>query len=459
MSNPYLQLSQKQNLVTAAMMTSLQILQMTNLQLQSYVQNLMDSNVVIDISAAAEDPADVPLPVQFDYYDPYAAQMEYSHSSVPVNPDADREQFIRDKARGTSIIPDLDEQASVLPLCKEERLIVSYLISLLDRNGRLEESDEELSRLLGQEPAVIRRCVEALQSLEPAGVGARSLSECLILQLRRMPEDTQTAQKIVEGFLPELSRKQYRAIAKALGVPTAAVMAASEQICATNPKPFNGLSNEEATGYIVPDIRVFCDENGLHCVLNDRFIPKIRIDPHYLALIRDKGFDKEAREYLQKCYTQASDIQRYISYRSSTLRLVVDYILRTQQAFFREGPGHRVSMSNREIADALNLHDSTISRAVSGKFFECDWGVFPLKSLFSRSLQAADPMQSVDYDHVVGIMKKMIAAEPADRPLSDQAISDALADMGITLSRRTVSKYRGEQNIPSAAARSAGKRK
>lgn len=459
MSSPYLQLSQKQSLVTAAMMTSLQILQMTNLQLQSYVQNLMNSNVVIDISAAAENPTDVPLPVQFDYYDPYAAQMEYSHSSAPVNPDADREQFIRDKARENSIILDLDEQASILPLCKEERLIVSYLISLLDKNGRLEESDEELSALLGQDLMVVHRCVEALQSLEPAGVGTRSLSECLILQLRRMPEDTTLAQRIVEGFLPELSKKQYRVIAKTLNVPTNAIIAACEQICSTNPKPLNGLSDEDTTGYVVPDIRVVCDENGLHCILNDRFIPKIRIDPHYLALLRDKGFDKDAREYLQKCYTQASDIQRYISYRSSTLQLVMEYILRTQQAFFREGPGHRVSMSNREIADALNLHDSTISRAISGKYFECDWGVFPLKSLFSRSLQAADPEQSVDYDHVIGIMKKMIVAEPADRPLSDQAISDALADMGITLSRRTVSKYRGEQKIPSAAARSAGKKK
>ena len=458
--NIKLQTSQKQTIVTAAMMTSLHILQMNNLQLFEYVQELMNSNVAIDIVPLSEVGADEYIPVQFDYCDPHMSWQEYSHrcsgQTQPVE-EKNRDQFICNTEQENSIDLYLNTQVNALNIPGQEQRIVASLLSLLDKNGRLEESDEELAGLLGQSVDMIRHCVTIIQSLEPAGIGARSLSECLLLQLQRSPEDTAVAQMLVRDYLPEISKKKLRTAARALGVPISKVEAAYAQILALNPKPLNGFFDDEPVSYVIPDIHVIREGNSFRCVLNDRFIPKIQIDRQYLALLQDGNLDENAREYLQKCCNQAGDVTRYMTYRESTLQQVMEYIIQAQRQFFLLGPGYRTAMSNREIAEALNLHDSTISRAINGKYFDCSWGVFPLKSLFTRSLMTTDRMDCVDYDQIVAAMKRMIDTEPKDKPLSDQMITEALNNLGVSISRRTVSKYRQRLGIPSTAARHAAR--
>lgn len=456
-----LQISQKQTIVTAAMMTSLHILQMNNLQLHEYVQGLADSNVAIDIAPLSETGADEQLPVQFDYCDPHMLWQEYSHrctSHTQPEEEKNQERFIHNVDQEKSSNMYLRMQINALKIPRQEQLIVAALASLLDRNGRLVESDEELAGLLGQSADTISRCVKILQSLDPAGIGARSLSECLLLQLQRCPEDTTVAQMLVCDHLPELSKKKLRTAARAMGVSLSKVETAYAQILALNPKPLNGLFEDETISYVIPDIHVVREGDSFRCILNDRFIPKIRIDRQYLAMLQDGMLDASTREYLQKCCNQAGDITRYIVYRESTLQQVMEYIIQAQRQFFLLGPGYRTAMSNREIAEALNLHDSTISRAINGKYFDCSWGVFPLKALFTRSLLTTDRMDCVDYDKIVTEMKRMIDAESGERTLSDQMITEALNNLGISISRRTVSKYRQQLGIPSAAARACRRR-
>lgn len=205
------------------------------------------------------------------------------------------------------------------------------------------------------------------------------------------------------------------------------------------------------TQYILPDFYVLEDNGQLRCILNDYFLPKIQIDPSYSELVKNKLLSPADSEYIQKQYGQAQEIVKFLSYRKSTLQRVVEYILVVQADFFHQGPGHRVALGNREIAEALSLHESTISRAVSGKFFECKWGVFPLKSLFVHSTGT----DADSFDHILQRLQQLIASEPSGAAYSDQHLTDLLAAEGIPIARRTVAKYRSSLGIPPASRRNA----
>ena len=210
------------------------------------------------------------------------------------------------------------------------------------------------------------------------------------------------------------------------------------------------------TQYILPDFYVLEDGDALRCVLNDYFLPKIQIDPTYRELVKNKVLNPADSEYIQKQYGQAQEIVKFLSYRKSTLQRVVESILVVQADFFHHGPGHRVALGNREIAQALSLHESTVSRAVSGKFFECKWGVFPLKSLFVHS--TGSDAEPGSFDRILQRLEQLIASEPAGAAYSDQHLADRLAAEGMPIARRTVAKYRSSLGIPPASQRNAKSR-
>lgn len=191
-----------------------------------------------------------------------------------------------------------------------------------------------------------------LQSMEPAGIGAANLSDCLVLQLQRMTPVNSVAVQIAASFLDQLAKQQTGTIAKALGVTRAEVHEACELIRTLNPRPMNGLGTRSETPYILPDFYI-TEENGqLHVIMNDYYLPKIIIDPTYQQIIQSGTLDKPDQEYIQKNYKEAAEIVNFISYRKSTMQKVMQYILHAQKAFFLSGPGHRTAMNNAEIAAA-----------------------------------------------------------------------------------------------------------
>ena len=260
------------------------------------------------------------------------------------------------------------------------------------------------------------------------------------------------AVQIAASFLDQLAKQQTGTIAKALGVTRAEVLEACELIRTLNPRPMNGLGGRSETPYILPDFYI-TEENGqLHIIMNDYYLPKIIIDPTYQQIIQSGTLDKSDQEYIQKNYKEAEEIVNFISYRKSTMQKVMQYILHAQKAFFLSGPGHRTAMNNAEIAAALNLHESTISRAVTGKFFQCKWGVYPLRSLFTHRIHEADT------DQVLLQLQELIAAEPAGAAYSDQQLAEILSQDGVQIARRTVVKYRQKLGIPTSRQRNAHKR-
>lgn len=334
-----------------------------------------------------------------------------------------------------------------MDLKQSDAEILRYLILSLDENGFLTES----ARILQVSEQQVQSNIVRLQSMEPAGIGAANLSDCLVLQLQRMTPSNPVAVQIAASFLDQLAKQQTGTIAKALGVTRTEVHEACELIRTLNPRPMNGLGTRSETPYILPDFYI-TEENGqLHIIMNDYYLPKIIIDQTYQQIIRSGTLDKPDQEYIQKNYKEAAEIVNFISYRKSTMQKVMQYILHAQKAFFLFGPGHRTAMNNAEIAAALNLHESTISRAVTGKFFQCKWGVYPLRSLFTHRIHETDT------DQVLLQLQELIAAEPEGAAYSDQQLAEILSQDGVQIARRTVVKYRQKLGIPSSRQRNAHK--
>lgn len=371
-----LELSQKQGL-TPAMQTSIHLLQMNNLQLRAYLGELMTSNALVELEYPDIDCQPGPFDRQERLH--AAPERDAGASAVP------KEQLMEDRSAAVDALRDLFLQSTALRLPAQQHRILHYIIRSLDENGFFTESPESAARVLGVSVQQVQTCLRLLQAMEPAGVGAADLRDCLRLQLQREAQPDPAALAIVQQHLELLARQQYGAIAKALRLSKAQVLRACEHIRSLNPRPLNGLGGEVMTQYILPDFYVIEDAGQLRCIMNDSYLPRVRIDPACAALLRDRSLSPADSEYLQKNYRQACDVIKYLAYRKSTMQRVVERILVIQEDFFRQGPGHRAAMGNAEIAQALGLHESTVSRAASGKFFECKWGVFPLKSLFVRS--------------------------------------------------------------------------
>ncbi len=434
-----MELSQKQNL-SQALQTSMRLLQLNNLQLRDYLGELMLSNPVVDLTLPEIDHRPSP----------------FDRQRVTARPVYEDEEFVKenimaDKEVEISALRDLFLQAAALDIPEHERHILDYLIDSLDGKGFLTETAETTADLLHTDLESVQNCIGYLQAMEPAGVGARDFKDCLCLQLRRRKHPDELAIAIVTDHLDEMARQQYSAIAKALHTTKTQVMSSCERIRNLDPKPLNGLGGEVQTLFILPDFYVLEDNGQLRCVLNDYYLPRITIDPSYREILHSRTLNEADSAFIRQNYKQADEIAQFLVYRKSTLQRVVEYILEAQRDFFLLGPGHRAPMNNREIAEALELHESTISRAVNEKYFECKWGVFPLRSLFVHGVESDEENASVD--HLQQRLRELIDAEPAGHAFSDQHLADLLSAEGFHVARRTIAKYRTVLSIPTSIQR------
>lgn len=442
-------LKQKQTLLTAAMLTSVHILQLTNQQLGSYIHELMVSNPMVDMDQST--PAETPQ-VKFDFFAPEVTRSAPSgDSSGGTDPGA----LAAEPTQRRSLAEDLLLQAAALALPRQEQGVLDYLILLLDDNGFLLDEPEQLAQEMHQPPEIVRRCIGLLQTLEPVGVGTRGIRECLLLQLERRGMADSLAAQLVREHLPDLAEGRLAKAARALHTSREQIREAAELIRTLEPKPFNGAANSRYTQFVTPDILVVQQGDEFQCFLNDRYLPRLTLNQDYVNLLKEQGGDNETRKYLSSCLTQVNEVSRFITYRASTLQRVMAYVLTVQRNFFLYGPGHRVAMSNQQIAEALELHESTISRAVSGKYFSCAWGVFPLKSLFAHSLPARTTTGQAEYDQTLALIRELIGQEPPQAAYSDEQLAAELAKRGIAISRRTVAKYRQAMDIPNSTQRNA----
>ncbi|UTR11708.1 RNA polymerase factor sigma-54 [Evansella sp. LMS18] len=341
-------------------------------------------------------------------------------------------------------------QISYLKLDSRLRRILTYLALSVDENGYLKHTAEELAGELVEPIEAVKEAVSVLQGFEPAGIGAFSLKECLLIQLRQLETRDLLAENIVENHLDTLAKKQFKKIAKEEEVSVQEVQYIADFIQTLNPKPGAHFFNEPAK-YVVPDVTVN-KINGEYIVyLNDDYMPVMTVNKQYEALINKE--EAEVNEYLKRKYEQFQWIKRSIEQRQETLLKVSEAIVRYQKSFFEHGPSHLRPLTLKTIAEEVNVHESTVSRATTKKYIQTPKGLFELKYFFT-SMVGKDTGESSSSERVKIYLKRLVDEEDKQKPLSDQKLANLLKELhGITVSRRTVAKYREEMHIQSSSQR------
>ena len=362
------------------------------------------------------------------------------HGAMPDRGAADRET--------ESLSAFLCDQLERRRLPKPLLALTRYLAELVDEEGRLSQEDLDGVAELKIPQALTQQALETLQSLDPAGVGARSLSECLLLQLARQDAPSPLDMEIVRRFLPDLGKKHYSLIARELHTTPEEVRAAEKRISALDPCPGRSFQPAEPTLYVRPDLFIAELDGKLQVILNDYYLPRVSISQYYVRLLKESD-EPETRAYLQQKMQQAKWLLNSLERRGSTLRQCAEAILETQRAFFAGQTTELVPMTMVTLAERLHLHPSTVSRATREKYLQCRQGTYPLRYFFSRALGEQGPSQQT----VKLRLLELIRQEDHSRPLSDQKLAELLAEQGIRIARRTVAKYRTELRLGSAAAR------
>ncbi|BAK43884.1 RNA polymerase factor sigma-54 [Eggerthella sp. YY7918] len=335
-------------------------------------------------------------------------------------------------------------------LTRDEARAIRYLIGMLDENGYLLQSVEQAARSLDIDRVVVAAMLRLLQSLEPHGIGARTVRESLSLQLAALPSDKEVeiALSIVRDHLPLLAKNRIPDLKRAYPkVPHQDLLKALELIRSLDPRP-GSLFAVDRTQYVLADVIVEDTPEGFEVKLGPAGGYDIRLDGVYRTLAKDAS-NSDTTTWIEAKYRQAYWLRSCLKQRRELMLAIVQQLVQRQKAFFSFGPRHLAEATMSQVAEDLSLSVSTVSRAAKGTYVQCRWGVFPMRSLFShssitRSAASGDPRV---------LLREIIAAECQEKPLSDQKIVEEFAKRGVELSRRTVARYRQELGIPPASQR------
>ena len=445
-----LELSLKQTLkLSPQMLQSMEILQMSTLELGEYIQELVQENPAAEL-------ADPPVPGD------ESEEMWRRLQSLAELDHQNRQYFTTDRE-------ELDPLARVgtdggledtllLHLTRQlERSRAStvvlrgaqFLAACLDEDGYLRDDVADLAQAAGLPVSILEEGLALLQTLDPPGVAARDLSQCLVLQLQRQGE-TGPVLLIAQKYLERLARKQYHAIAQELGVRQEEVLEAERKIQSLDPRPGSAFSSREEPHYLIPDLVVAETEMGLTVVYQNSYLPSLHVSEYYCQL-QQQSSDQEVQQYLSDKIKQVQFAIQAVEQRRSTLLDCAQAIVRRQERFFRESGGNLVPLRLADVAQELSIHESTVSRAIREKYLQCARGVYPLSFFFSREVGGAG--EGTSAHEIKSRLTQLVAEEDKGHPLSDQKLCQLLMGEGCSVSRRTVAKYRDELGIPSASGR------
>ena len=487
--NQRLEIRQGQGLVmTPQLQQAIKLLQMSNLELQDFVEQELERNPLLEreegeavareeVAVAAESsevalslkedapPADASVELDTDYENVYAedsavdrAQEGPRDGGLSAQLDgrggrADDEDALSLEstlARAPNLHEHLAEQLQVACTDPRDRLIGAFLIDMIDECGYLTTDLLAASQHLVVPVAVIETVLTTIQTFDPTGVGARTLAECLGLQLKELNRLDPAMQALLD-HLPLLAKRDMHGLLRLTGVSSEDLTDMITEIKQLNPKP--GLKfGTEPVQPVVPDIFVRVMANGgFHVELNTDTLPKVLINTRYYSTVGAK--DKEVKSYLTEHLNNANWLVRSLEQRARTILKVASEIVRQQDGFFAHGVTHLRPLNLRTIADAISMHESTVSRVTANKFMATPRGTFELKYFFTSAIQSAEGGEAHSAEAVRHRIRELIDGEATSAILSDDRIVDVLRVAGIEIARRTVAKYRESMRIPSSVDR------
>ena len=441
--------------LSARMKESLDILQISLPDLLWKIDEEIMQNPVLECNCPEEtDPmgsAEFPQPKE----QPPKVQVEWigeDFCAASSNSKTDVDPFLF-VAKGPTFSDFLLEQLQEIKTDAQTTKICRYIIEDLDERGYLPERAEIIANNLGiANPRRVERAIGVIRQLEPAGVGAFDLRECLTLQLQRCSDSCPAELAIVERYLELLAENKIRLIAEKLGISVSDVQKCCDRIRSLNPIPSSGFNTGTREKFVIPDAVILKDESGCLTVkMNGAASCRLSIDPLYRKLAQTAK-EQETRKYIREKITRASSLIREVSQRTDTVSRVLEQIIGLQAAYFESETSALKPMTMKQIAERLGLNESTVSRAIQDKFILCPTGLVSIKSLFTARLQTEN-CAGVSAAEAKKKIQRCVDLENKESPLSDQAIVAKMKAKGIILSRRTVAKYRAELNIPVMAKR------
>ncbi|MBT7166660.1 MAG: RNA polymerase factor sigma-54 [Victivallales bacterium] len=385
-----------------------------------------------------------------DHATPRAATDSYSSDDVER-----RQHFFDSLTVERTLQEELQEQLREVPGLDGKMLeICAQVVGSIDERGYLCSHPSDLAITANAELAEIERGIEIVQGFEPAGIGARDLRECLLLQLRRQDQVGTLVWRLVDEFLEEVGRNQIPKVAKDLGIRSGEVYELLGKVRDLDPFPGSRLASVP-TDYVCPEVFVEWNEAGELVVRGNReYRPRLRISPHYLKLLEEPDTPSDVKKYIREKVMGSKLLLRAIDQRESTIVRIAESILEHQRDFFTGGAKYLRPMVMAEVAEDVGVHETTVSRAIAGKYMQTPHGLVTFRQFFSAGYQG-DGGEEVSAVGIKSKIQSMIDGEAAKKPLSDQKLANLLKEQGFKVARRTVAKYREELGIaPSHLRRS-----
>jgi RNA polymerase sigma-54 factor len=453
-----LNVMQTQKLImTPELRQAIAVLQLSSLELGMYIEQQLQENPLLEIRE--EEPGqgetwEQPVQENDRERDYDIDWQDYFHDSSDLglprsevrreNEDFSYEHFL---TRSPSLMEHLLFQLNLSRCTKRQHEIAEYIIGNIDDNGYLNCSIEEIVKQLDAGSGEVMEALKVVQSLDPPGVGARSLQECLLLQLNHLGINDELANNVVAGYLADLADGKYNRLAQLFGVPVQEIQRVADLIKTLDPKPGRNFSGIGENRYITPDIVLNKVDDEYVIIINDVTVPRLTINNTYRAVLSQEKSDNKTKKFVEHKLNAAAWLIKSIEQRRLTLYKVTKCLVDLQRDFLDHGVKYLKPLNLKTVADMVGLHESTVSRATSNKYIQTPQGVFEMKYFFSSGLSNTGGSM-VSAESIKKTMQEILDAEDPKNPLNDQQIADIFARRGIKISRRTVAKYRDELGIP-----------
>ena len=458
----------QQLVMTPQLQQAIKLLQLSRLELSELINQQMTENPVLEEDRSEETISLEPPPRETEASS--AAENSGEQSYDDLNWEQFLDNFVKSEhgfrmneedeeknspenkvAKGVSLCEHLLWQLRLSDFNKEEEEMAEYIIGNLDEDGYLKTPLEHIAQEFKTTPEEIELILKKVQNFDPAGVACRNLQECLLVQIKQWQVKNALAERIVLNHMKELEKKDYRAIARKEKASMEKVRQAVKVICDLEPKPGRPFG-EDKVQYITPDIYVYHTGDSYAIILNEDGLPKLRISPYYLNILRSSA-PAATKEYIKEKLQGAMWLIRSIHQRQRTIYRVMESIVKFQKDFFDKGVAYLKPLVLRDVARDISMHESTISRVTTNKWVHTPHGIFSMKFYFNSKINRLEG-EAMASGSVKERIRQLISQETEDRPMSDREIVKMLrSEYGIAIARRTVTKYRESMTILSSSKR------
>ncbi len=454
---------QQQLVMTPQLQMAIKLLQLSRLELVEMVRQEMENNPTLEESENIETPenmesqaSEIPAKQEVSISETFDERLDWHHymdeysSTGKVHFESETREspnYEAFTASRTTLADYLRWQLLMTQPSSEEEMIGSMIIGNLNKFGFMEDSLEEIAESTGTSVEKVEQVLLRMQDFDPPGICARNLSESLLIQARLLGIDSPLITELLCSHMKDLENKRYSVIAKALRTSVNDIVAAVELIRNLDPRPADRYGEDEQI-YILPDVYVQKDGDDYVVFLNDDDIPQLHISNYYKnAVKRGEQINRETRSYLKDRLRSAEWLIKSIQQRKKTIYNTMTSIVKFQRDFFDHGIAHLKPMVLRDVAEDINMHESTISRVTTNKYAHTPHGIFELKFFFNSAINRSNG-ETIASASVQEEIRKIVSSEDPKKPFSDQKISDFLVDqLGIEIARRTIAKYREMMGI------------